>query len=377
MNPKRILIVAGEPSGDLYASILVKDLKRMRPELEFVGIGGGLSKNAGVDIIFDLSKLALVGGIEVLKNIFVVGRAFKTVISKIDSSKIDLAILVDYPGFNLRLARELKKRRIPVIYYISPQVWAWGAGRIKIIKECVDKIVVFFKFEEELYKRHGINVEFVGHPLSDIVKITSAKADVRKRYNLADNKITIALLPGSRSMEVKKLFPIMAHAARTISERLKNVQFIIVRHPSVHSNLYRESIEGSGVDMAISEGDTYNILAASDFAIVASGTATLETAIVGTPFIMIYKVNFLTYLAAKMLMKVPFLGIVNIIAGNEIIPELLQFDATPDRVAEKTIAIISDKERIAGMRGDLKSVAGTLGEPGASERAAKSILSYL
>lgn len=377
MNPKHILIVSGEPSGDLHASNLVKDLKRLNPNLNFFGIGGNLSKNAGVEIIFDISGLALVGVVEVIKNISVVKKAYDSVIAKIDSEKTDLAILVDYPGFNLRLAKALRMRSIPVVYYISPQVWAWGKNRINIIKKCVKKIIVFFGFEEELYKRYGVNVKFVGHPLLDVVKPGLARQEVLKKYGLSDEKTTISLLPGSRSLEIKSLLPTMAEAARLINERMAKTQFIVSKHPDIPMRPYEEAMKNAGVEIKTAEGDAYDILGASDFAIVASGTATLETAIIGIPLVIVYKANLFTYLLYKLAAKTRFLGLVNIIAQKEVVPELLQFDFTPEKIADTVASILRDKKRLCSMREDLNRLRDSLGAPGASLRAAQAILPLL
>ncbi len=373
---KKILIVAGEPSGDLHASNLVKNLKALDPDLEFFGMGGRLLRNAGVRIEYDITAMALVGLVEVLKNIFTVGKVFRGLLKKIDSGGVDLAILVDYPGFNLRLAKELKRRRLPVIYYISPQVWAWGRDRINIIKRCVDKILVFFKFEEELYGTCGVDAEFVGHPLLDTVKVTLPKDLFIKKYSLDGNKRTIALLPGSRALEVRSLLAIMAAAAGLISDRMKNVQFAVAKHPSLPLGLYEDSLQNNR-EIRVIESDTYNMLNASDFAIVASGTATLETAIVGTPMVIVYRANIITYILYHMVKTTDFLGLVNIIAGKEVAPELLQYDATAEKMADKVIGLLSDGKKIAAIREDLKRVAYSLGESGASSRAARAILPFL
>lgn len=376
MNPKKILVVAGEPSGDLYASGLIKDLKKLNPGLEFFGIGGDLSKSAGLDIIFDISELALVGLVEVLKNISAVKKAYDKILAKIDSQKIDLAILVDYPGFNLRLAKVLKKRSIPVVYYISPQVWAWGRSRTRTIKECVKKIVVFFKFEEELYKNDGVNAEFVGHPLLDIVKITSPKEEFSRIHGLSKGPV-IALLPGSRAIEVKTLLPILVSSSRIIKDRLAKAQFIIAKHPALPMGLYEEAIRNSNLDARIADGDTYNVLGASDFAIVASGTATLETAIIGVPFIIVYKASLLTFILYRLVRTLPFLGLVNVIAGKGIVPELIQFDAAPANIARAALDILSDDKKRGAMLEELKRVKLSLGTSGASLRAAHAILPLL
>lgn len=374
---KKILIVAGEPSGDLHASNLVKDLKGLYPDASFFGLGGDLSRRAGVDVIFDISALSLVGFTEVLRNIFVVKKAFATVMSKVDSERPDLAILVDYPGFNLRLARQLNKRSIPVVYYVSPQVWAWGRDRIDMIKKYVSKIIVFFRFEEELYRSHGVNVEFVGHPLVDAVNVTSPKADTLKRYGLDVSKTTVALLPGSRTIEVKALLGTMCSAGRIIKNKFNNVQFLIAKHPELPHELYDEMIKKSGLDLRIADGDTYNVLAASDIAIIASGTTTLEAAIIGTPFVIVYKTNFITFVLARLIMTVSFLGLVNIICGREVVPELLQYDATPEKISGAVLVLLGDKNRMAAMDDSFRFIKSSLGESGASLRAAKAILPLL
>lgn len=377
MTPKNVLIVAGEPSGDLHASNLVNDLMSLRPELRFFGIGGTRLKKAGVDIVFDISQLALVGLTEVLKNIFTVGKAYRSVISRINAERPDLAILVDYPGFNLRLAKALEKRSIPVVYYISPQVWAWGRDRVNIIKRCVRKIVVFFKFEEELYKTYGIDAEFAGHPLLDIVRADLPKKDFLKKYGLGEGGPVIALLPGSRMLEVKSFFRTMASAAGLIKKSIPAAQFVASKHPDIPADLYEDAIKESGVEVRLIEGDTYNMVAAADFAIVASGTATLETAIIGTPLAIIYKASLITYILYKIVADIKFLGLPNIIAGKEIVPELLQYNATPEKIAGKVTGIVSDGKKLSDTREELARVRDALGQPGASMRAAKAILPLL
>lgn len=374
---KKILIVSGEPSGDLHASNLVKDLKNLKPDLEFFGLGGALSKEAGVDISFDIAKLSVVALVDVWKNIFTIGKVFTSLLKKVDSARADLAILVDYPGFNLRLARELKKKNIPVIYYISPQVWAWGEDRIDIIKKCVTKIIVFFKFEEDLYKAHGVNAEFVGHPLSETVKPLLSKNEILKKYGLSDKKAIIALLPGSRMTEVKTLLHIMVGGARIIDKELNGAQFVIAKYKNLPLELYEKAVKNSRCPLKIIEGDIYNILSVAKFAIVASGTATLETAIIGTPFIITYKTNLINYIAYKIVTKIKVLGLVNVIAGKVIVPELLQYDATPTKLANTSIEILRDDSKCSAMLAELNRVKASLGTPGARLRAARAILPYI
>jgi len=374
---KKILIVAGEPSGDLHASNLVNNLKSLKPDLKFFGMGGSLMKKSGVDIAFDISHLALVGALEVYKKLFTVGRVYKGLLDRIDAEKPDLAILVDYPGFNLRLARELKARSIPVIYYVSPQVWAWGRDRVNIIKKCVTKILVFFKFEEELYKTYDINAEFVGHPSIDTVKTTLSKDETLKIYDLVKGKPVIALLPGSRTMEVKNFLPVMLESAVIINDKLGGAQFVIAKYGGLPRDMYEDAVNGMALDVRIAESDAYNVIGASDFAIVASGTATLETAIVGTPLAIVYKASLITYILYKFVATIRFLGIVNIIAGKEVAPELLQYKMTPTNIANTVVSIMNDKSKLASMREELSRVKSSLGAPGGSMRAARAILPYL
>lgn len=375
--PKKILIVSGEPSGDLHASNLVKNLKSLKPDIEFFGLGGALSKEAGVNTSFDISKLAVVALVDVLKNISVIGKVFTGLLSEVDSKKPDLAILVDYPGFNLRLAKELKKRGVPAIYYVSPQVWAWGENRIDIIKGCVEKIIVFFKFEEELYKGRGVNAEFVGHPLVDSVKASLSRDEVLKRYGLSGGKPVIALLPGSRMMEVKSLLKIMTGAAGIIDKKLGGAQFIIAKYKNLPIGLYADAVKDSGLDIRIAENDTHNVIGAADFAIVASGTATLETAMIGTPFIITYKAGLVNFLAYKIVARTKVLGLVNVLAKKVVVPELLQYNATPKKLAKAAIDIMRDASKRAAMLSEFSRIKSSLGAPGASMRAARAILSYL
>jgi len=374
---KSILIVAGEPSGDFHASNLIKDLKKLKPHLKFFGLGGKLCKEAGVEIDFDISRLSIIGLVDVLKNIFTIGKVFKHILKKVDETNVDLAILVDYPGFNLRLSKELKKRKIPIVYYISPQVWAWNEKRIDIIKKCVSKILVFFKFEEDLYKTNGVNSEFVGNPLLEAVSPNFPKDEVLKRYNLSKNGPIIALLPGSRIMEIKTLLKIMADAAEIMGKEIQNASFVVAKYRNLPIALYEEALKGSGSNIKVVDANAYNILSVSDFAIVASGTATLETAIMGTPFVIMYKVGLINYIAYKIVAKTKVLGLVNVIAGKLVVPEFLQYDATPKKIAKGAVEILRNESKKSTMLTELARVKSSLGAPGASLRAAHAILPYL
>ncbi len=375
--PKRIVIIAGEPSGDLHASNLVREIRLLRDDIEFFGLGGSLMKKAGVEIRYDVTGLALVGLFEVLKKIFMLGKIFKNILREIDEKGPDLAVLVDYPGFNLRLAKELKRRGIPVVYYISPQLWAWDEGRIGIIKDAVSKMVVLFGFEEEFYKRHGVSAECAGHPLAETAKPSLHKDEVIKKYGLDPLKTTIAILPGSRRTEVVNLLPVMLDAAGLVLRKMPKIQILVARFPGVEEAVYEKEIKKRAFGVKLITADTYNVLNASDFAIVASGTATLETALIGTPMVIAYKGSFMNWLAFKAVVKIKDIGLVNIIAGRKVVPEFLQFDARADKLSKKVIELLSSPGETAKMKNAFSDIRASIGAPGASKRAARAVLACL
>ncbi|MCX5707467.1 MAG: lipid-A-disaccharide synthase [Candidatus Omnitrophica bacterium] len=377
-NPKKILIVAGEASGDLHASHLVEEIKKIQPRTSFFGLGGPKMKNQGVTLSCDLTKFAVVGFWEVLKNLFKFKKIFGDILKKTDEEKPDLAILVDYPGFNLRLAEELYKKNIPVVYYISPQIWAWGQKRIHLIKKVVKRMLVFFKFEEELYKTHGVPVNFVGNPLLDTVKTSMPKEELLRQAGLKPGVLTVCLLPGSREKEVKALLPIMLKCAKIIKGYLDGrAQFLVLRSSSVKEEIFTKAVNNYSLPIKILTGKTYDGIAASDFALVCSGTATLETAILATPMIILYKVSFLTWLFIRMMIKIPYIGLVNVVKGRKIAEEFVQFDADPEKICDYVIPILHDKEKLARLKLELFSIKPLLGPPGANLRAAKDIVDLL
>lgn len=377
-KPNNILIVAGEASGDLHASDLIKEIKKLNPEIKFFGLGGKRMQQEGVDLSFNITELAVVGLFEVLKNLKKFKEIFNDLLKRVDLARPELAILVDYPGFNLRLARELKKRKIPIIYYISPQVWAWGENRIKIIKQLVDRIIVLFKFEEELYKSQGIPVSFVGHPLLDRVEPKMGKEELFNRLNIIPAlKFTVALLPGSREKEVKNILPIMLETATLIYKNLSNIQFLILKSPTVKEELFNNILSKYKLPFYILDDMTYEGLAASDFAMVASGTATLETALLGIPMVILYKVSFLSWLYLRMVIKVPYIGMVNIIAKRCIVPEFIQYRARPKRIASFVKNILTNQEELDKIKKLLLDIKPRLGEKQATSRAARIILGEL
>lgn len=372
------MIVAGEASGDLHAANLVKAIKQLNPRVQFFGLGGELMQKEGVDLYCDITRFAVVGFFEVIKNLPKFKSIFAGILEKTKNLRPDLAILVDYPGFNLRLAKELKKQNIPIIYYISPQVWAWGEGRINTIKKLIDRMIVVFKFEEELYVKNDIPVSFVGHPLLDIVKPDISREELFKFVGFDPKETTIALLPGSREKEVKTLLPVMLKTADLINKKIENCQFLLIKAATVKEILFKKRLSYyNNLKIKTLSGVPYAGIAASDFAIVASGTATLETAILGIPLVILYKVSFLTWACLRSLIKIPYIGLVNVVKKEKIIEEFIQYNAKPQRIAEYIVDTITNKNKFAAIKQNLSSCVGMLGEKGASLRAAEVIIDFL
>ncbi len=376
--PKTIMIIAGEASGDLHGSSLASSLKAIDPDLRLIGMGGEKMIKAGVESYRNIEDLSVIGLGEVLSNLGKFKAVFRFLAGKLDSEKPDCVVLIDYPEFNLRFAKEAKKRNIPVVYYISPQIWAWRKGRVKIVKKFIEKMIVIFAFEKEFYEKEAVAAEFVGHPLLDVVKPRSSREDFLKEQGLADNKKIVALLPGSRQIEVIRNLPVMVKAAEIIKNRSgDDIQFVIAKPKEIKEEIYAEILKNYGLKPKIIEDYPYDCINAADLVLVASGTATLETAILERPMLIIYKVSLLTWLVGKMLVKIPDIGLVNIVAGVRIVPEFVQFDATPEKIADEAIGLISSPEKINEIKAKLRAVREKLGSPGASNRAAESILPCL
>ncbi|MCX7816208.1 MAG: lipid-A-disaccharide synthase [Syntrophales bacterium] len=372
---KHVLIVAGEASGDLHGSLLVKALKKYG-DLKFSGIGGDYMQGEGVDLIAHVSHLAVVGFTEVFSSLSYILKVRRKIIKFLKEKKPSLVILIDYPEFNIHLAKVAKSLNTKVFYYISPQVWAWRTYRIKKIKKYVDKIAVIFPFEEEFYARYGVTATFVGHPLLDIVRTQSDPKEIIKRLGLEESRKTVALLPGSRESEIKRILPVMMEAARIMESKTNSLQFLLPPASTLSLNIFEEMLKNPGVKIEVIK-NTYDVLGVSDVAIVASGTATLETALMEKPMVIVYKVSPLTYLVGRMLVRVDHIGIVNIIAGRTVVPELVQKRATAENIAKETMKILMDEGYRESMIKELSKIKEKLGKPGASERAAALVREIL
>lgn len=376
-NAKNILIVTGEASGDLHGSNLIKKLLAIDPSLRVYGVGGKKMREVGVEIVFDAGELAVVGISEVLRKAPSIFKAYKKLKKTLDSDRPDLVILIDYPGFNLRFAKEVKKRDIPIVYYISPQVWAWRKGRSQKIAELVDKMLVIFPFEVPIYEKYEMDVAYVGHPLLDEVKCRFNKEEILENLNLNPEATTVALIPGSRDEEITRLLPVMYEAASLIKEKIPDVQFVLPIANTLNLQFVRRFIEDGSVPVKVVENNFYEVLAISDCAVVTSGTATLEAAFMTVPMVIVYKVSPLTYIIGKALVKMDYISLPNIVAGKKIVPELIQDDASPERIAEEVMSIFGGQNYSEEMKARLQKVRGVLGKGGASERAANMVYGML
>ncbi len=370
------MMLAGEASGDLHGAHLADALLQHHPGVKLFGAGGQKMKAAGVRLEYDLTEHAVVGFTEVLKNLSKFKKIFDDLSKKCAKEKPDAVILVDYPGFNLRFAKVAKKLGVRVIYYISPQVWAWGGWRIKAIRETIDQMIVVFAFEELFYKRHGIAAQFVGHPLLDLIQPRGDKGQTLQSLSIPDGKTVVGLLPGSREKEVSTLLPIMIEVGRLLTQKIQNLHFLIFKSPTLDETLYKK-FPLQGLPATLIEDIDYRHRNAIDFSLVASGTATLENAVLGKPMVILYKVSPLTACLMRRLIQIPYIGLVNVVAGEKIVPECLQQDATPKKVAETALELLKNGAKLESMRRDLSEVRGKLGESGATLRAAEVILKGL
>jgi lipid-A-disaccharide synthase len=371
------MIVAGEASGDMNGSALALSLKKFAPHLKLIGIGGKNMREAGVEIIFDISELAVVGFTEVLRNIRRLRNIFRNFVRKMDEEKPAALILLDYPGFNIRLAERAKKKGITTIYYISPQVWAWGKNRVKKLAKVIDKMLVIFPFEKDFYTGSGLDVEFVGHPMLDRMKLQMTREELAARFALSASVTTVALLPGSRKQEIKRHLPIMLKAGIIMKKKKPDLQFILPCAPTTDTEEVNNIVSSHLLKVVIVENQTYEAINFADFVIASSGTATLESAYLGKPLIVIYKVSFVSFLIAKFLIKLRNVAMVNIIAGKKIVPEFLQFHARPSIIAREGIKLFEDSTYRLSMLRELEGVRNALGSPGASDRAANAILKII
>jgi len=365
-----IMIVTGEASGDHHGALVLQALKERIPGVRCCGIGGDELQRSGLRLLQHNRDLAVVGVVEVLAHAPHILRAFRVLRRQIRTAPPDLIIFIDYPAFNLRMAAYASRRGVPVLSYISPQIWAWRQGRAKKIARIVDIMAVIFPFEVPFYEKVGLDARFVGHPLMDRPPELLERGDALQRFGLSDTWPIVGLLPGSRGGEIKRLLPAMTGAAVRIHKRYPEAQFIIPAAPGLDPAAIAIATQALRAPLRVVPGDFYNAVNCCALALVTSGTATLQTALLGKPMIIVYRISPLTYLLCRMLIRVACIGLANIVAGEKIVPELIQHEATPERIAAEALALLDDDTRRADMERGLVRVKQSLGGPGASERVA-------
>lgn len=374
---RNIMIVAGEASGDIYGADLALEARRLAPDLNFLGIGGARMREAGVETLVDSADMAVVGLVEVLKHFDVISAAFLKLKRILLETPPDLLILIDYPGFNLRLAKVAKKAGVKVLYYISPQIWAWRQGRVKKIARLVDHMAVILPFEAPFYEKAGVPVTFVGHPMLDMVKVSLDRDQAAASFGLDPKRKIVGLFPGSRRNEIERLLPSIIGAARQLQARFPDIQFILPLASTLRPEDITPQLEAAGLNVSVSRERIHDLIRACDAVISVSGTVTLEIALVGTPMVIIYRLSPLTYQLAKRLVKVEHIGLCNIVAGETVVRELIQDDASPEQIAAEIGAILGDPDYNQKIRSKLASMPDQLGRGGASVNVARLLMSML
>ena len=368
----RLLLSCAEASGDLYAGALTRELRRLDPGLSIAGLGGPQFEAAGGKLLADYRGIAVTGLTEALAKIPQSLATLRVLVNAAQAERPDALVVIDSPDFNFRLAPAVKRLGVPVIYYISPQIWAWRKGRLKTIRRFADRVLVIFPFEEGIYREGGVPVEFVGHPLVELAAASASRDVFLRDRGLSPSSPTVALLPGSRANEVSRILPDLTKAAERIRAQVPAAQFVVARAPHLDDELFA-GVAGLPAT-AIVEGETDAALASADVALTASGTATVQTALHDTPMVIVYRVSPLTYQLGRRLVSVDAIGMVNLIAGEKIVPELIQDAFTPEAVAREAVSMLTDRARAARIRAGLARVREKLGGPGASRRAAEAIV---
>jgi len=373
----RILIVAGEASGDLHGGNLVDALKQVQPNLEFEGVGGKHMRDAGVRTLYDIDRLGGMGFVEFVGGLWHHIQIFRRLSSALKQGRYQAAILINYPAFNLRLGKRCKEAGCPVYYFISPQVWASRKGRVNTIRDTGEKMYVILPFEEKIYQDAKVDVEYLGHPFVDIVKPTLSREQAVQEFELDPQVKTVGLFPGSRMSEINYLLDDMVGAARLIRKDLGECQFLLPVADTIDPELIRERLGDNPLNIRLVTGKNYEVMNCSDYLIMASGSATLEAGLMGCPMVIIYRVHPVTYYIAKALIDITHFGLINIVAGEEVVPELLNDQVTPEKIAGVALPLLRNPEKLDAVQNRLLQVKKTLGEPGVLNRVAQSIVRSL
>jgi lipid-A-disaccharide synthase len=370
----RVMISCGEPSGDLYAGALAREIRGIDPGVELTGFGGAHLRGAGAALVADFEGLSVTGLLEVARVLPRTYAIYKRLVAEVQANRPDVLVAIDFPDFNFRLARAVRALGVPVVYYISPQLWAWRPGRMKTMRRIADKVLVIFPFEEQIYRDAGVPVQWVGHPLLDVSTPPQPREAFLRRHGLDPSRPVVALLPGSRRNEVRAILPGVTDAARLIAQSLAGTQFLLARTPHLPDELFAPITAAAALHVAIVEGAADDVLATADAAIVASGTVTVQAALHECPMVVVYRLSPLTYRLGRPFVQVDTFAMANLVAGRKIVTELIQDDFTPERVATETLRLVQDRAVADRMRHDLRSVREKLGEPGASRRAAQTVV---
>jgi lipid-A-disaccharide synthase len=368
----RVMISCGEPSGDLYAGALAREILRADPTASVTGFGGARLEAAGASLVGHFEGLSVTGLLEVARLLPRTYAIYRRLVREAETHPPDVFVAVDFPDFNFTLARALKKRGVAVVYYISPQLWAWRRGRMRTMRQIADRVLVIFPFEEQIYRDSGVPVQWVGHPLLDVADMPEPRGTFLTRMGLDPNRPVVALLPGSRRNEVRAILPGLARAAALIRERVPAAQFLVGRAPHLPDDVF-EPLALAG-DRSVIDGESDNVLAAADVALLASGTVTVQAALHECPMVVVYRLSPLTYLLGKPFVHVDTYAMANLVAGHRIVPELIQDAFTPAAVAAEAVKVLTDRAHAARVRTELGRVRARLGAPGASRRAAQAVL---
>ena len=369
----KILISAGEASGDIHAAAVTAALKQIDSSVEVFGMGGDALRAAGGEVLFDIKDHGVMGFVEVIKKLPDLFKLRSDFARVMDERQPDCLVVVDYPGFNMKLAKVAHDKGIPVVSYIAPSAWAWNKGRAKNVAKIVDKVACIFPFEYDVYKEAGAPVEFVGHPLLDIVKPAWERTEAEAWVGKQPGHPLVLLMPGSRLMEIEKMLPNLLAGAKLLKKQLPEVQFAMPRAGTIPLELLQSKIKASGLDIKITEGHNYDLFSVADLALATSGTVTLEAALCGLPSVIVYRTSALNAFIARRVINIPNIGLPNIVAGRQILPELLQEEFTPANVAKTAVELLAP-ERRPQLEADLAFMKARLGEPGAVKRVAQLIL---
>jgi len=373
------MISCGEASGDAYAGALARELRALNPSTQVFGLGGPRLRAAGADLVGDYEGMSVTGLVEAASVLRRAWHMRKALCDAARERRPDVFVAIDYPDFNFRLLPSLHEMGVPIVYYVSPQLWAWRAGRLRTIKRYVDRMLVIFPFEAAIYEQAGVPVEFVGHPLVDMARAGRSRAQLLGEVGLDGSKPVLALLPGSRPNEVRPLLPGLVAAVPLMTARVPGLQVLVARAPSLDDSLFAPlaDLRAAGIATAVASGAADDVLAAADVVVTASGTATVQAALHGRPMVIVYRLSPVTYAIGRRFVRVTTYGMVNLVAGRRIVPELIQADFTPERVADETVQLFTNHERAEAMRRDLAEVRAKLGVPGASSRAAAAVVEVM